>query len=109
MERPRVKMDVVTPAGLVVSQDAAQALKPKPTAHPAVVARDHDGRRRVVLSRQDARRLLESLTLMNRQGFNFALVCTTRPDAEPACGETLHLESGPDKGLGCACTRIHFL
>lgn len=102
---------VTTPAGLIVSPDAATALSPKPESSAAVVAFDHDGRRRVVLARTDQKRLHQVIGVLRSHGFNLLAGCIERPDQQPACGGFLTDEDvdGPDRGLGCSCSRIHFL
>jgi hypothetical protein len=102
-----------------------------PDAAPDQIARDPDGRRRVVLVKDVRKKFSRLAGEMHRLDVAFVLVCkTTRtvvtkvrdletgkdvPVAitEPiagACGEVMlrEGEDTDDPGFGCRCSRIHF-
>lgn len=119
---------ILVPAHLAIEPQA----DPSAEAAPAKGARDPDGRRRIVLSKETRKlflRLVRDLTPLDlalfmacrktRQvpqivkdaatGQNVGVVVTEQvPDA---CGEVMlrEDEGGTDPGFGCKCTRIHFI
>lgn len=97
---------------------------------PAMGGRDKDGRRRIVLSRDERRRLVGLAKLFKVSDLGIVITCQPRrlvnkvvevegakvlqPVWEPisgACGELMvrEGEGTDDPGYGCKCTRIHFL
>jgi hypothetical protein len=81
-------------------------------AQPVIgVAYDLDGRRRVVFSTDEQRKIDHVLTLLVRAGFGIAVGCHSRPDSTEPCGQVLLNEGAgtPDAGYGCRCQRIHFV
>jgi hypothetical protein len=98
------------PSGLVVPANLANV--PEVGKPGAVVARDLDGRRRVVLSDELRRKLNSVILELKAQGFGLIVGCrnvTALPDGTPACGQLLAQEAEPDAGYGCQCSRIHWL
>jgi hypothetical protein len=117
---------LVVPAHLagVPEEPAAEGL-----AAPG--ARDADGRRRIVLTRETRKRFSRTAADLDREDLAFVLVCkgfryVGKEASDPATGETslvavkepipgacgeVMLREGEDTldpGFGCKCTRIHF-
>lgn len=111
------------PSGVIVP--AALASQPDDGAkgQTGSVARDMDGRRRVVFGNEERRAIDKAIKLLQAQGIGSLIGCvggygkTGRPgyghhrDGSVACGQPLRPEGsdGPDAGYGCNCTRVHFL
>jgi hypothetical protein len=109
-----------TAAGIIAPLTAIDAqTKREPQAGTG--ATDPDGRRRVVLTREDRKLVDATVAIFQRTGKAFVLICAQRPavDSEtgrPAspkftsCGEVMRREGDgtDDQGFGCSCTRIHF-
>lgn len=120
-------------SGLVVPAHLAHlAEKTADDAPHDGIARDPDGRRRVLLSRNGRRGMMAAANEFGEMGIMIALHCATNKpvrrlvkDAttggtvmvtmlEPvpgACGEIMLREDGDgiDPGFGCKCTRLHFV
>lgn len=92
------------PSGLIVPA----ALATVPEAGRPVEARDPDGRRRVVMSADDRRKMDRAIRALRQHGLQFVAVCdnTLRSDR---CGQLMRPEGHgtPDPGYGCRCTRVH--
>jgi hypothetical protein len=118
------------PSGLIVPAHLAH-VRPEAPA-PDTAARDADGRRRIVLAREDRKALQRIAGRMHGLDVATVFSCRTTREAlrtvtdatsgalvsvvvqEPiasACGEVLlrEGEDTDDPGFGCKCTRIHFL
>jgi hypothetical protein len=118
---------IVVPAHLASTPEEPAGGTPS-----AAVARDPDGRRRVVIDRQTRKAMLKAAKAFGVVDLALVLTCrTTRPvqrvvqdvktlqnvlvtEVEPvpgACGEVMQREDegGADPGFGCTCTRIHFV
>lgn len=108
-----------TPAGLTVPVDLAdQAAK-----QTGGIARNLDGRRRVVMVDDDRRLLDRTIRMLRKHGLGVIVGCigTHGPAGQPgsghladgqqACGEALIVEGlqTHDKGYGCRCQRVHFV
>lgn len=74
-------------------------------------AYDLDGRRRLVLTREDQRAIDRLLKTLIPQGLGVLVICGNRRDGKPPCGRPLKNEGRgtADAGYGCDCTRIHFI
>lgn len=100
---------VQTDGGLLVPIDA---IPTKADGTPAIGAADSDGRRRIVLTKDDQRRIDKAIKILNAAGLGIIVACRDpRPDGAKGCGQALLTEGrgGPDAGYGCQCSRIHFL
>ncbi len=120
---------IVVPANLIDLPEGAAAVDD--SSQPEI-ARDADGRRRIVLSREMRTMLTRMVKQCNGLDLGFFFSCraarfrfenvkdaATGKDAivrieeriPGACGEIMLREDdgGPDPGFGCKCTRIHFL
>lgn len=102
---------VIVPAKLATAPEAG---KPGP-----VVAYDEDGRRRVVLTRQDQKALDKAILILHRAGLGVVVCCRAgQPleDGKETCGLPMTNEGQatkdtpgiPDAGYGCRCSRVHF-
>jgi hypothetical protein len=80
---------------------------------PAAMATNEDGRRRVVLTDGERRKLDAVITMLRERGFGIIVGCVNGklPDGTDACGDfAVPVERGtPDAGFACRCSRIHFL
>jgi hypothetical protein len=100
-------------SGIIVPQELEQ--EPDPSA-PAKqrstrpTAYDPDGRRRVVLMREEQRRIDRMILELRTYGLGLIICCSDRWDGKKSCGQALTVEAAgtPDAGYGCQCTRIHF-
>ncbi|MGE0444837.1 MAG: hypothetical protein AB7P99_06370 [Vicinamibacterales bacterium] len=98
---------VERPSGLVVPAAVADAVQSDG------VTRDADGRRRVVFTKDEVKRIRRVVELLNARGFQMHLRCDHKPEQPVAghqpCGILLEVEGfgHPDHGFGCGCTRIH--
>lgn len=81
----------------------------KPCQRP--ISYDKDGRRRVLMTRDDQRRIDRAINLMAEHGLAGLVMCAARQDGRPPCGEPMKNEGRgtPDRGYGCACSRVHFI
>lgn len=104
---------VETPAGLIVPADsipAAPAPDPAPATWPDDVAKDPDGRRRIVLTGEDRKAINRAIQTLHRAGLGLVVGC------KGLCGQPLTNEivldaEGQrelDSGYGCRCSRVHF-
>lgn len=82
-----------TPAGLIV-----------PASSVGQIGLDPDGRRRIVLTREDRRALNRAIRILQAAGLGIVVGC------RGTCGKPLMTEGrdGPDQGYGCDCSRVHF-
>jgi hypothetical protein len=99
---------VQTAAGLLVPATAIPA-----NGNGAVQgAYDADGRRRIVLTKDDQRKIDRAIRIIQAAGLGVIVACRqgTRPDGKDACGQPLVNEGAdtPDPGYGCSCSRVHF-
>ncbi len=103
---------VETPSGLVVPADSIPA-EPQPSPAPATwpedVPKDPDGRRRIVLTRDDRRTINRALQVLQANGLGIVVGC------RGLCGRFMVNEGRPaegeadlDSGYGCGCSRVHF-
>lgn len=107
---------VETPSGLLVPADAADTLDqhaklnpvPSATGDQGISAetfnRDPDGRRRIVLTREDRKALNRAIRILQAAGLGILVGC------RGTCGKALVRQGGdgPDQGYGCDCSRVHF-
>lgn len=117
------------PSGLLVPAHLAH--QPEEPASVPDVARDADGRRRVVLVKDVRKGFTRCAGALDRSDLAFVLVCKTKrrtmkmatdattgarlpvevvEEIPDACGEVMvrEGEGTPDPGFGCKCTRVHF-
>lgn len=112
---------VETPAGLIVPAHAVQpdadqepapdqAQAPVPVKWPDTVATDPDGRRRIVLTRDDRRTINRAIRRLNDAGLGIVVGC------RGICGQFLVNEGTDaegkrdvDSGYGCQCSRVWFV
>jgi hypothetical protein len=82
-----------TPAGLIVPASAVEQ-----------IGLDPDGRRRIVLTRENRKVLNRAIIALRAAGLGIVIGC------RGTCGNALAREGedGPDQGYGCACSRVHF-
>lgn len=127
--------DAITPSGLMVPADVADDLQRKLAGtDQALETRDPDGRRRVVLTRDETKLVDRLLLMFQAMGIGMVYCCSQHPptrfitddDELKALGATEPIlkpgwkprclkfivpegwdENDPDKGYGCECTRIH--
>lgn len=75
------------------------------------MALDPDGRRRVVLTDDERRKLDAVITMLRGRGFGVLVGCVNGmlANGKPACGGfAIPVDVGtPDAGFACQCTRIH--
>ncbi len=74
------------------------------------VAKDPDGRRRIVFTKQRQNQIDRLLTEMSKEGIGFVMGC--RDCGMAMNNEGIDKESGarePDAGYGCKCKRVHFV
>lgn len=91
---------VITPAGLEVPASAAdQAVEDGTIA----AAMDGDGRRRVVLTRQDQKAMNAAILMLKAADLGMVVCCRR-------CDQAMVPEAmgTPDAGYGCSCSRVHF-
>jgi hypothetical protein len=100
-----------TGSGLIVPAGMADAAK----VSNGAVARDIDGRRRVVFTDQERRTIDRAAKILKGRGFAYVLVCWggkegKQEDGTPVCGQPMQAEAldTKDPGYGCKCSRIHF-
>lgn len=100
-------------SGIIVPNHLAAVpdlTKPKGTK---AVARDMDGRRRLVFSDSERRNLNRVLTMLGEHGLGMVVGCVrdmAHGDGTKPCGDMLIGEGirTDDPGFGCKCTRIHW-
>jgi hypothetical protein len=110
---------VARSSGLIVPsafKDAAET--------PISDAIDGDGRARVVLTKEERKKIQAAVSVLEDHGFALLIRCQDRDvqivrhggktvktiQARPgSCGQVLGPEGadGPDRGAGCKCKRIH--
>lgn len=108
---------VKRPSGVIVPGRLAampEAGRPEPAT-----AYDEDGRRRVVLTKQDQKVIDKAILILTRAGLGVVVCCRagTREDGKEACGQPMLNEGRPtkehpgtpDSGYGCQCSRVHFV
>lgn len=91
---------VITPAGLEVPASAAdQAVEEGAIA----AALDQDGRRRIVMTRQDQKQLNAAILTLKAADLGIVVCCRR-------CNQAMVPEDmgTPDAGYGCSCSRVHF-
>lgn len=90
---------VETPGGLVIPADVADQVEGLGPVTDAA-----DGRRRIVLTREDRRALNRAIKILQAAGLGLVVGC------RGTCGQPLMREGGdgPDQGYGCRCSRVHF-
>jgi hypothetical protein len=99
------------PSGIVVDRKLGD-LPEHGKAQP--VTRDADGRRRVVFTDDERRKLNAVIKFVGREGFGIILGCRREHlnDGTPACGGVMvpvgFEDGGPDAGYACGCSRIHW-
>lgn len=103
-ELVRRESGILVAPGLGTEPDAE-----KPGKEP--ITYDPDGRRRLVLSKNDQRRIDRLINDMRARGLGLIVACMSRQDDKPpCCGPLMAEKKGmPDAGYGCLCTRIYFL
>ncbi len=81
----------------------------KPGQRP--ITFDTDGRRRVVMTRDEQRQIDRAISLLAQHGLASLVMCAARQDGKAPCGEPLKNEGRgtPDAGYGCQCSRVHFI
>ena len=114
-------------SGLIVPAELANRPDPVVPANGSV-ARDLDGRRRVVFTNDERKAIDKAINLLKQQGIGYIVGCLGtygKPtpgreagggrgyhrDGSPACGQPMKPEGvgTVDAGYGCNCTRVHFL
>lgn len=100
-------------SGLIVPDHLAAAPDVTANRKHRVVARDMDGRRRLVFTDQERRNLNRVLMNLKSVGLGAVVACSNlvgHEDGGKPCGDILLGEGldGPDPGYGCKCTRIHW-
>lgn len=111
---------VETPSGLLVPADAADTVEREHRTsapesaisggpQPEAFNRDPDGRRRIVLTRDDRKALNRAIRILQSVGLGIVVGC------KGPCGLPLTTEGRPkdegadlDSGYGCRCSRVHF-
>lgn len=90
----------ITPAGLEVP---ASALDQAVEDGAIAAAMDKDGRRRIVLTRQDQRQLNAAIAMLKAADLGMVVCC--RQCNQPMVPEDM---GTPNAGYGCQCSRVHF-
>lgn len=98
---------VIVPDHLAGVPDTSALTKRTP------VARDMDGRRRLVYTDSERRNLNRVLTMLISRGLAAVVACIGRQehgDGGNSCGDIMLAEGKDtdDPGFGCKCTRIHW-
>ena len=111
-ETPARSQLVETPSGLVVPAGAIPAEpqpEPGPVTWPDGTPVDPDGRRRIVLTRDDRRTINRAIQVLHANGLGIVVGC------KGSCGRFMVNEGRPaegeadlDSGYGCGCSRVHF-
>lgn len=100
---------VQTGAGLLVPADAI----PGNGDGQVQATRDADGRRRIVLTRDDQRKIDRAIRIIQAAGLGVIVACRQddTPERQGNCGQPLLNEGAGtgDPGYGCRCSRVHFL
>lgn len=91
---------VITPAGLEVPASAADIAVEEGTIAAAM---NEDGRRRIVMTRQDQKQLNAAIRLLKAADLGIVVCC--RKCNQPMVPEDM---GTPDAGYGCRCSRVHF-
>lgn len=127
--------DAVTEGGILAPADAVDDLQKKLRGtSQAMEAYDPDGRRRVVLTRDETKLIDRLLIMMGRLGVGMVYCCSQHPESrfqrdaqdrfihddttkqpilkpgwKPRCLKLITPEDqdGSNPGYGCDCTRIH--
>lgn len=91
---------VITPAGLEVPAGAADAAV---VDGAMAAAMDTDGRRRIVMTRDDQKALDKAITLLKAANLGIVVCCRS-------CNQAMLPEDlgTLDAGYGCGCSRVHF-
>jgi hypothetical protein len=119
-DTPAGSQFVETPSGLLVPTDAADTVErehkiPVPESaltdgtKPEPFNRDPDGRRRIVLTRDDRKTLNRAIRILQAVGLGIVVGCKG-PCGQPLVteGRPKDEEADPDAGYGCQCSRVHF-
>lgn len=119
-ETPVGSQLIETPSGLLVSADAADNLNATVDATNAdasgdgkpkrIYSRDPDGRRRIVLTREDRKALNRAIRILDGVGLGIVVGCKF-DCGQPLTGEGRAKDNepiDPDQGYGCRCSRVHF-
>lgn len=91
---------LIVPAYLGRSPDAVTGKIP--------VARDADGRQRIVFSKQRQKQIDRLLTELSAEGIGMQMGCRECGAAMVNEGVDENGERDPDAGYGCKCRRVHF-
>lgn len=92
------------PSGLIVPAKLAEAkVEGQPDEGPA---RDADGRRRVVLTVADQRKIDQAIRILDTAGLGVVVACKQEGCNLPMLNEG---KGTPDPGYGCRCSRVHFV
>jgi hypothetical protein len=101
------KADMVeTASGLVVPRTSVPIVPTEGTTDP-------DGRQRIVMDRTFDLMAKSLCAMADKHNLGVGVRCQpgfTHKDHTPHCGKFMKQEDvgGPDEGIGCDCTRIHF-
>lgn len=97
---------VETPSGLIVPADSIPSER---VSWPEGVPVDPDGRKRIVLTRDDRRAINRAIRVLQVNGLGIVVGC------KGLCGQPLVNEGTDadgqrdgDSGYGCGCSRVHF-
>lgn len=110
----RTGSGLIVPKELADQQEAAAAKTP---GQRFPIARDMDGRRRVVFTNAERKVLDRAIVLLKARGIGFIAGCVGQlsgghhSDGSKVCGQPMQVEGvgGPDAGMACNCTRVHFI
>src|SRR5687767_5703411 len=105
-----------TGSGLIVPKALADSPAATPPGKRAAIARDMDGRRRVVFSNAERKAIDKAIQILKAQGIGFIPGCIGQlkggyhPDGSKVCEQHMaSVDAGtPDAGFRCNCTRVHF-
>ncbi len=106
---------VERPSGLLVTADIDAAVPTNGNGHHGPdFSFDPDGRRRIVLTKADQRKIDQAIRLLTAAGLGIVVACRAGQPLKPGvetCGEALLNEGKgtPDAGYGCRCSRLHFI
>lgn len=98
------------PSGILVPDALAHAPDAARKGPPVVL--DADARRRVLMTREDQKRIDRVIRDLRAKGFAVVVLCRDDegiPGGPAKCGQPARNEAGPDSGYGCRCSRVHFL
>lgn len=100
-------------SGLLVPKDVA-SLPDATRPNDAPICYDPDGKRRVVMTREEVKAVEKAAKMLARHGFALFMGCHVahqRPDGRPSCGQLAEPERDQrgQTGFSCQCSRIHRL